>query len=261
MLNFHNYEDAIIYLLPKELKRYFEFGEDGKKYFKKCNTNAEVFKWENDLFKDICAISNVFQTAYYNGDRAYCPLCDRGSTVHYTQGFALPNGLEKHLSGSGASECRVFKVLKDITWEYFKSIEDKESNSKKEIYAERMATEILLKISLYLEPDLLNNEPTLSFKSNRSEKELKLTEKRLKQLGFKKTTNNRVRSYIFKNDEYFVYADPRELGKVVFYSYKKPLPKKFAYKTRSSYEHSFYMLDNWKHDLEEKFMRNLQVGF
>ena len=44
MLDFRNYEDAIIYLLPKELKKFFKFGGDNNKYFKICNTNAEVLK-------------------------------------------------------------------------------------------------------------------------------------------------------------------------------------------------------------------------
>ncbi|MFL2809614.1 MAG: hypothetical protein ACJ0DG_11290 [bacterium] len=261
MLDFRDYEDAIVDLLPKELKKYFEFGGDNNKYFKKCKTNAEVLKWENDLFKEICSISKVFQTGYYNGDRAFCPLCDRGSTAPYDEGFALPNGLEKHLRGSGAYECSVFKVLRGITWEYFKAIEDKETNLNKEIHAERMATEILLKFSIFEDPEFLKIESTYSYKSYRNEEELKLSEKRLKQLGFKKTTKDRIRSYIFKNDEYFVYADPRELNKIVFYAYKKPLPKKVPSQSRTSNEYSFYMLDSWKHDLKEKFLKHLKKGF
>ena len=218
-------------------------------------------KWENDLFKEIRAISSTIKTEYYLGDRAFCPLCHRGSSHPSAEGFALPNGLYKHLMGIGARECSVFNVLKNFTWDYFETISKKESILKKGIHAERMATETLLKISLHKDPDLLNLESTLSFRSYKSEKQLKLIEPRLKQLGFKKTTKNRVRSYIFENEEYFVYADPRELGKVVFYAYKKPLPIKASNKSRSLNEYSFYMMDSWKNDLKEKFMRNLQKEF
>ena len=80
-------------------------------------------------------------------------------------------------------------------------------------------------------------------------------------MGFKKSTKDRIRSYIFKNEEYLVYADPRRLNRIDFNAYKIPLPKKVSSKSRSSIEYSFYMMDSWKHDLEEKFIKHLRKGF
>lgn len=54
----------------------------------------------------------------YGGERVCCPLCGKGHNDSYgggNEGFAYPNGLRRHLLGSGgAHPCGVFRAASGL---------------------------------------------------------------------------------------------------------------------------------------------------
>ena len=56
-------ENAVIKLLPKEIKVFFEhdYDEQGKNYYKNCETTDDIREWKDNLFSAICGISNIFK--------------------------------------------------------------------------------------------------------------------------------------------------------------------------------------------------------
>jgi len=66
--------------------------------------------------------------------RAYCPLC--GGSAHSTygaDGFALPEGLRRHLNGSYNSQrCPVFEEIRKHSIDHIKMIEDRQESLRLE---------------------------------------------------------------------------------------------------------------------------------
>jgi hypothetical protein len=103
-------------------------------------------------------------------------------------------------------------------------------------------------------PPLLNDDGIINSTNVRNKKQLKWAEDRLTQLKFKIRTNGKIKSYIKEDDEYIVYADPRKLGNIKFLVYKKPLSKN---KKNVSSNKSFFLKDNWKLHLKQKYENRL----
>jgi hypothetical protein len=101
--------EAILDLLPDDL------GEVARKM-------SQVHSWEelNDLEKRLTAavmqkaepLSPGSYVSTSSSKRAYCPLCRSGSSAPYESGFALPDGLQRHLRGEGNTRrCSVTEAL------------------------------------------------------------------------------------------------------------------------------------------------------
>jgi hypothetical protein len=46
--------------------------------------------------------------------RACCPLCGEGTSSPYDVGFAFPDGLQRHLVGALAAECRIMRAIREL---------------------------------------------------------------------------------------------------------------------------------------------------
>lgn len=82
-----------------------------------CKSREDVFRWLNEAIEKIVGLAEAKparQMGDYggSGNRAYCPLCHRGSDNPFgINGFAFPGGLERHLEGSyNARQCDVIKA-------------------------------------------------------------------------------------------------------------------------------------------------------
>lgn len=79
-------------------------------------SDDELDDWEQRLFKTVIRKAEVLPLDAYtstsSSSRARCPLCGSGSSAPYEVGFALPDGLDRHLRGHGNSRrCVVTNFL------------------------------------------------------------------------------------------------------------------------------------------------------
>jgi hypothetical protein len=64
-------------------------------------SEQDFYRWKRDTVAAIIGIAQPLPLNRFDGPRAMCPLCGRGSSWPYTEGYALPGGLERHLVGEG----------------------------------------------------------------------------------------------------------------------------------------------------------------
>jgi hypothetical protein len=98
---------AIVELLPKEIRVLV------KSRFQ-CNTRAEARAKVDDIIDAIVERSPRVEglNTAWSGDRAWCLLCGAGSSGPYELGFAIPEGLRRHLEGSyNAQQCIVMEQV------------------------------------------------------------------------------------------------------------------------------------------------------
>jgi hypothetical protein len=94
--------------------------------------------------------------------------------------------------------------------------------------------------------------------SARDEAGLAWAENRLAELGFPVASNANVRSYASDHGDFAVFADPRRTGEIRFAVYRKPLPTKPPRNGRyRAYVGSFFLMDSWKHDIQQKYQSRL----
>jgi hypothetical protein len=121
----------------------------------------------------------------------------------------------------------------------------------------RKQTETLYQIAPDREPELM--DAGYSLHRARSEKSLSWAEDRLQELGFKKTLQDRVKSYTQEHEAFIVYADLREEGRIEFVVYKLPIPERGRYSRRPFAMHpQFVVMDTWKRDIQEKYAARLK---
>lgn len=74
----------------------------------------DVWRWAERAAEQVVEFCTELEQETYQGypvgsPRALCPLCKHGTSGPYAQGFALPEGLIRHLLGSHNSrQCAVF---------------------------------------------------------------------------------------------------------------------------------------------------------
>lgn len=114
--------DGVLSLVPAEYAQLLGGHYD-------CKNRSEVWEWNQGVVNQIIALvkpnpANEMGGQYVStSDRAYCPLCGDSATDIYggIQGFAYPEGLHRHLSGSyNAKLCFVMKVATDLAIERVK---------------------------------------------------------------------------------------------------------------------------------------------
>jgi hypothetical protein len=87
-----------------------------------CASVEETMMWEHVTAGKIIACAEILppEQGSYLGERAYCPLCGSGSNSYYERGFAIPDGLLRHLLGEGNSyRCMVFKTACKLAKDYW----------------------------------------------------------------------------------------------------------------------------------------------
>jgi hypothetical protein len=246
---------AIIGLAPSKYR-------DLLKSYYRCEAHKDSYNWLDRVADQIIDTVEPLskEQGSYLEPRAYCPLCGDGSSSPYDRGFAIPEGLRRHLTGWGrSSQCSVTEAAHQLALDYFHDkfgpAEEAERQAKEKVRAERIRTEVLLRTSPGKEPVLMDDvsygcEP-------RDRAEFLWAESRLKELGFERIEEGRVRQYLRESDSFGVFADPRAKGEILFRVYRRPFPKRIQLSRidRSKY---FVIKDSWKNDVSGKFNTRLE---
>ena len=105
---------AILSLMPEKVQETLD------SYYL-CEIQEETRRWEHNTEKNIIGLAELLpQKTIYSSDRAYCPLCGEGSLSPYEEGFNIPEGLSRHLSGWGNNrQCEVFRATMDLARAYW----------------------------------------------------------------------------------------------------------------------------------------------
>lgn len=216
-------------------------------------SSKESYRWQHMVAQKIVTHAIPLES---EGRRGNCPLCGRGSMSPYEQGFALPEGLSRHLTGYGNTiPCRVMVVVMSLAhnlWrEKFSESDRIAEIAEQELLKERRKTEMLYQTELNGKPHLYDEN---TYGEQRDEASLLATETRLTLLNFSKTVENNVTRYIRNDEQFTVYADPRRIGHITFRVYKKYSP---AFKGTVRPCAWFDLQDRFKNDLSGLYMKAL----
>jgi hypothetical protein len=229
-----------------------------------CECREEGAKWFDDLVRALIerADSAALPASAWGERRSLCPLCNRGSDSPYVEGYALPEGLRRHLAGWGNTHrCVVMEIVSKLAYEHwherFGAAERRAWQAEQDALTERRRTETVYRTSPVGEPKLVD-EGAYSWSPARTPDQLAWAEERLKGLGVRCVVADNVRSWLDERDDCVVYADPRHAGRINFEVWRKPLPKKMGGQLRLSRRCGhFYLLDSWKKDLASKYIQRV----
>jgi hypothetical protein len=239
------------------------------KGYRACESRKDTGEWIRAASEGVIAaaqpIDNGLPDIYSR--RAYCPLCGEGSQGFYEhdRGYALPEGLRRHLLGLGNSRgCSVLGAalaLAHDSWDSkFSGAEAIADAEDSRIKKQRLATERTYLLSPKGKPVLVDDGYwTVARPPGSGPLSLTWAEQRLFSLGFKIVDEGNSRSYVrnVQNVEggYSVFADPRGLGKIHFAVYKGGGSQKATKEIRLGY---FDIRDSWKNGLAEKVDQGIE---
>ncbi len=249
-------KNTIIDLMPEKI-------QDVLRDFLNCESKEERWHWADEAAEQLVPFAKILPSDesnwYYSGERAFCPLCGCGSSSPLPPpGFAVPEGLLRHLRGYGnMSQCNVFKATIDLARDYwdkrFRASDLAEEAEKNARIAERRKTETLYRIKPESPPELINE--SLNFRElARDEKGLAWAEQRLKDLGFQIRVEENVKSYTREHGEIIVCADPRPSRVIEFRAYKRTPAGHFSRRYGRIYViGNWTLFDTWKKNLRLKY--------
>lgn len=250
---------TIIHLMPEPIPEILDS-------YTQCSSRHEVYLWESKAADQIIEFAKPLPAqGPYAGNRAYCPLCGGSpeSSAYSPEGFALPLGLHRHLTGWGNTrQCDVtlaaFALAREWAREEFREIQRREKAEADARLAGRRATEILYQTGPHREPELFGGQ--YLWRRPRDPTSLASAEARLQELGFKITLHERIKTYTQEHYGVIVYADPREEGRIQFFVYRFPSPPPARKSTREPHFTplaQFLLQDAWKRDLQKKYATRL----
>lgn len=227
-----------------------------------CSDRSESYHWLDSVVEQIIETVEALpdEKGAFFGARAYCPLCGEGTSSAYERGYALPEGLRRHLTGWGKSQiCVVTEAAHQLALDHFhdefSTAEEAQKLEQQKIKNERMQREILIRTGPTSKPELLGE--TGYFGEPRKPSDWVKVESRLVELGFQMSEEERVRQYVLDAEEYGVYADPRSNKEIEFRVYRKPFPK-YVSRARVRACSRFVIKDSWKNDIQGKFQARLE---
>jgi len=240
---------TIIELMPEKLREILQ------SYYLCAREQRDT--WEYEVTKKIIEAAEILTAVpWYNGERAYCPLCRDGSSWPGDKGFSVPLGLERHLRGAGGHRCGVMRQVARLARQYwhetYHAQDEAERLAAEQRIKERKKSETLYRIGPGDKPQLFE-QGIWVHNPARSPEQLTWAEKRLEELGFKISMDGNVKSYIREHDAVAVYADPRGNGEITFLAYRKLLPGQRLTPRRSRVLDSFSLRDSWRHKLLPKY--------
>lgn len=120
----HDSRRTIIGLIPNEEVR------DILKSYQKCNNKDNAWCWAESTSAKIADLADARPAGEMgdfpgNSARAHCPLCggDSEAVARGISGFAVPDGLKRHLLGSHtAKQCEVFSAALELCREYLDAL-------------------------------------------------------------------------------------------------------------------------------------------
>jgi hypothetical protein len=98
----------ILDLIPDEYKVLFMS-------YSTCKTFSEYSEWEQKIVRTV--IDDAEPKESYDGKCAECPLCGNVPEHLYSEGFKLPEGLYRHLTGwyGSNNQCKVLRKLLSLS--------------------------------------------------------------------------------------------------------------------------------------------------
>lgn len=247
---------ALLRTLPEDSRRLLTSYHD-------CGTREESWHWLDQVAEAIVETARPLPETVqgWGGERGMCPLCGEGSDSYCERGFKLPEGLRRHLVGFGNTHQCVFtetayKLALDDWFNRFHEAEENQRVEREVEKQQRRSTETTYQVDPFGPPKLMD-EDVYSWNTARTKEQMLFVRKRLGNLGLKERLESNVEAWVDDRDNWIVYADPRQLGRIDFTVWKKPLPKRQpvnSYKYRIG---SFHLLDSWKNDLKKKYEARL----
>jgi hypothetical protein len=245
---------VLLRTLPAELYQLLTSYHDSE-------TREKSYRWLDRIAEAIVELAQPLPETIqsWGGSRGMCPVCGDGSSSPYERGFALPEGLRRHLVGYGNTHQCVFtqtalKLARDDWHNRFKESDEKEWRDKQSQLQRRLSTEAMYRIEPFGRPELVDEH---IYGPSRTPEQMDKARTRLEALGFRKIVEANVEAWIDERAEWIVYADLRQLGRIDFSVWKKPLPKREPARTYKYRIESFHLLDTWKNDLAAKYASRL----
>lgn len=106
-----NLRHTILDMLPEAQRAAFDGYYD-------VHTWPALSEWQRRADDILQKLAVRVEPEQWDGPRAFCPLCGRGSSSPYTEGYKLGEGLWRHFTGWGnTNECEVFQAISGIVRE------------------------------------------------------------------------------------------------------------------------------------------------
>lgn len=234
-----------------------------------CQSRSELGQWRRAVVDRIVDLASRAAPAVVNQwPRADCPFCR-------LPGWAIPEGLRRHLSGHGnIVQCLVTVAL----WKQSAdSLEDAFAQADRAAAADQVArrrSERMFLIDPERAPVLLNEGLWgVLREAPRNTEQLTAAEDRLRELGFAPEADGSVIAWKYRQEPYAVLADPRVAGRVRFCVYDEARLAAARDKRRrrrtdwndvvagfraGPLTAAFYLRDNWRNDIVGKFRTRLR---
>jgi hypothetical protein len=233
-----------------------------------CKTEHQFSDWQHDtIAKIIAAAEPEPENEFFGGRLAYCPLCNHGAQQWGSKrfyGFALPLGLEKHLTGRGnTSRCDIFATAVTLARDYLQPKFEESKQREHDARETRRQTERLFLIDPTEPAKLIDEKIYFSVSGHRSVEELEWAEARLRTLGFEFDLNGNVMAYRLPHLEFVILADPRQPKKITFRIFERSPPeskprRRRHYRPRP--QASLELHDQWTQDIPAKFKDMLEAA-
>lgn len=87
--------------------------------YKDLDATDSAALWREATIEAVTELADPLpQSRTYIGTRAFCPLCGKGTTAQYERGYTVPEGLRRHLEGSGNIQgCQIKNVATQLAYE------------------------------------------------------------------------------------------------------------------------------------------------
>jgi hypothetical protein len=228
-----------------------------------CQSRDDFWKWQQGAIEAVIQEAVVDPEISHIIKRGWCPLCRRGSSGPYESGYALPEGLARHLEGRGnAAECPVTKAAFDMARDYLQDRFQKAGQDAEARLSERRRTEPLFLTNPNWSPRLAE-DGIWAFRGVRGPEGMRGAEERLRQLGFIKEVSANVIAWQYSRDGWKVLADLRGATAIEFVVFRDPDQTEGAgsrsRRARNIEINSFAIQDAWKHEIPGKFAQRLNA--
>src|SRR5262245_28305236 len=174
---------AIINLMPEKVGRVLES-------YHACESTREYYAWREEAADQLIALvppDTIKQR------RTNCPLCGSGGHGPFADGFTVPEGMRRHLTGYGNTHhCPVTEAAFELGGDYVKrrfgeaeaKAEAEAEAERTRIQAQRRLTEVLYRIHPTDVPQLSDGDYSyLGLHEARNEERLLWAERRANSLG------------------------------------------------------------------------------
>jgi hypothetical protein len=98
---------SIILLMPEDAQSIL-------RSFYECESRDKTYRWRHLAALRVVHLAKPLPKGIHDSrDRAYCPLCGEGALPPSAEGYAIPEGLRRHLFGWGGkqTQCSVFNTV------------------------------------------------------------------------------------------------------------------------------------------------------